>query len=169
MAPTWRQARRDAVTLERVLKAMAPADSRFKNCEGCRVRELYLPAEVMRYWRERWLTPSGETMVAPLPAGIVGGFGPELRRFILASHTQGQVTAERLTAFAAGGMEALWAGVGVATTRWITVETSRSGMPARTASSPSSSTIASPPSRLARRNHARRSLICCGGLQRLRR
>jgi hypothetical protein len=41
-------------------------------------------------------------VVAPLPAGIVGGFGPELRRFLLAAHIQGQVTAERLTALLNG-------------------------------------------------------------------
>jgi transposase len=57
---------------------------------------------VIRYRRERWLTPAGETVVAPLPAGIVGGFGPELRRFLLAAHIQGQVTTERLTALLNG-------------------------------------------------------------------
>ena len=66
------------------------------------VRDLRLSAEVVRYRRERWLTPSGETVVAPLPAGIVGGFGPELRRFALAAHAQGQVTTERLVALLNG-------------------------------------------------------------------
>ena len=33
----------------------------------------------------------------PLPEGIAGGFGPGVRRFCLALHTQGQVTTERLT------------------------------------------------------------------------
>jgi len=37
-------------------------------------------------------------VVAPLPSGIAGHFGPELRRFILLQHHQGQVTVERLTA-----------------------------------------------------------------------
>src|SRR5437870_4063961 len=35
-------------------------------------------------------------MTAPLPAGIHGHFGPELRRFVLAQYHQGQVTAPRL-------------------------------------------------------------------------
>jgi hypothetical protein len=77
---------RDAVTAERVLKATVPSGSRFKGYEDYLVRELHLAAEVIRYRRERWVTPSGETVVAPLPAGTVGGFGPELRRFILALH-----------------------------------------------------------------------------------
>ena len=99
---------------------------------------------MVRYRRERWVLPSGETVLAPLPAGIVGGFGPELRRFVLALHAQGQVTTERLTAllngigveiskrqvvrllaapldtFAAEDQEVLRAGL--ATARWITVD-----------------------------------------------
>jgi hypothetical protein len=43
------------------------------------------------------VTPEGQTIIAPLPAGIAGGFGPGVRRFCLALHTQGQVTTERLT------------------------------------------------------------------------
>ncbi len=93
---------RDAVTAERVLKVTVPSGSRFKGYEDYLVRELHLSAEVIRYRRERWLTPSGETVVAPLPVGTVGGFGPELRRFVLALHAQGQVTTERLTALLEG-------------------------------------------------------------------
>src|SRR3954466_3717073 len=89
---------RDAVTAEVVVEAAVPPGSRFKGYQDILVRELRLAAEVVRYRRERWLTPSGETVLAPLPAGIVGGVGPELRRFVLALHAQGQVTTERLTA-----------------------------------------------------------------------
>jgi uncharacterized small protein (DUF1192 family) len=70
-----------AITAERVLKVAVPAGSRFKGCEDILVRDLRVSAEVIRDRRERWLLPSGETVLAPLPAGIVGGFGPELRRF----------------------------------------------------------------------------------------
>jgi hypothetical protein len=54
---------------------------------------------VIRYRRQRWLTPEGRTLVAPLPAGVDGHIGPELHRFVLLQHHQGQVTTERITAF----------------------------------------------------------------------
>ena len=69
---------------------------RFKGHKPYTVQDLVITARVMRYRRERWLTPRGETIVAPLPAGTRGHFGPELRRFVLMQYHQGQVTVERL-------------------------------------------------------------------------
>ena len=93
---------REAVTAEAVVKAALPPGSRFKGSPDILVRELSPTPAVVRYRRERWATPSGETVLAPLPAGIVGGFGPGLRRFLLVAHAQGQVTTERLVAVLAG-------------------------------------------------------------------
>jgi len=135
----WRTLDRLLVSEEWVLEAAVPAGSRFKGYEDV----VSLAPRVIRYRRPRWLTSSGETIVAPLPSGILGGFGPLLRRLVLVGHIQGQVTAERLIALLGGigianskrqvvrllsqGLEGFVAEdrqalrAGLATARWITV------------------------------------------------
>jgi len=85
-----------AVAETEVLRVWHPKGSQFKGYEPYQMQDLVLTARVVRYRRERWLTPQGETIVAPLPSGTRGHFGPELRRFVLMQHHQGQVTVERL-------------------------------------------------------------------------
>lgn len=60
------------------------------------MQDLVLTARVVRYRRERWVTPAGETTVAQPSAGIRGHFGSALRRLVLMQYHQGQVTVERL-------------------------------------------------------------------------
>ncbi|MBL0407557.1 transposase [Microvirga aerilata] len=92
-----RGTKRDRVTREVTLQVEVPPGSRFKGYKTLVRRDLILAAEVVRYKRERWLTPNGKTIIAPMPPGLTGGYGPGVRRFCLALHTQGQVTTERLT------------------------------------------------------------------------
>lgn len=93
---------KDRVTREEVLSVDVPSGSRFKGYQTILVRDLSISAELILYRRERWLTPEGKRVIAPLPEGLPGGCGANLRRFCLALHAQGQVTTERLTAILNG-------------------------------------------------------------------
>jgi hypothetical protein len=81
---------------ERTVKVAASPGSRFKGYTSFIVQDLILRPHVVDFRCERWLTPDGTMLTAPLPDGIDSHFGPELRRFVLAQYHQGQVTVPRL-------------------------------------------------------------------------
>ena len=100
-----RGAKRTKVTIDetRDIKAEnVPEGARFKGYEEFLVQDMIVKPLTVLYRRERWQLPSGETIVAPLPAGITTHFGPELKRFVLAQYHQGQTTMPRLLALLDG-------------------------------------------------------------------
>ena len=83
---------------DQVIKAAVPEGSCFKGHEPFLVQDLVISAKATCYQRERWITPDGHSVLAPLPEGIDSHFGPELRRFVLMQYHQGQSTLPRLVA-----------------------------------------------------------------------
>ncbi len=91
-----------SVARTETLAVEAPMGLRFKGYEEITVQDLAVKAEATLYRRERWQTPDGKTLIAPLPAGIVGGCGPHLICLVLALHFQGEMTCDRIAALLAG-------------------------------------------------------------------
>jgi len=100
-----RGAKRGALAVDetRILKPDSlPKGARFKGYEDFIVQDIIIKPWTVRYRRERWLLPSGETVVTALPKGASSHFGPNLKRFILSQYHQGQVTIPRLAAQLSG-------------------------------------------------------------------
>jgi hypothetical protein len=71
-----------------------PPGSTFKGYEDFVVQDLVIEPRVIRYRRERWQTPTSQTLIAPLPPEVIPGshFGPNLICFILHQYHHQHVT-----------------------------------------------------------------------------
>jgi hypothetical protein len=96
--PKRRGSSRAIVTEERRLCYEPPPGSRFVGRTSFVVQDLTIGVRVVRYHRDRWRLPDGRIVVAPLPDGVDGHFGLELRRLVLSLYHQGQSTVERIVA-----------------------------------------------------------------------
>ena len=71
--------KRSKITIDEI-KVIKPenieASARFKGYEDFIVQDIIVQPRTVLYRRERWQLPSGETVVAPLPTGTIGHFGP---------------------------------------------------------------------------------------------
>jgi len=84
---------------DKILKPEAvPPGSRFKGRKRFVVQDLILQPHVTRYHRERYVTPDGRTLIAPLPPGIVGHYGPTLVAFVLYQHYEQKVPELKILA-----------------------------------------------------------------------
>jgi hypothetical protein len=83
------------ITIDRVVPLVdKPPESIFKGYEDFVVQDLVIEPRVILYRRERWQTPNGQTLIAPLPFEVVPGshFGPNLICFILHQYHHQHVT-----------------------------------------------------------------------------
>jgi hypothetical protein len=99
----WRKgAKQDQLTITRterlsVDRAVLPADAEFKGIDALVVQDLIVRVDTIRFEREVWYSPSEHRRVlAPLPTGYTGQFGPGLKALALALHFGANVTEAKL-------------------------------------------------------------------------
>lgn len=85
---------RESLTEDVIPLVDKPPGSIFKGYDDYVVQDLVIEPRVIRYRRERWQTPDGQTLIAPLPPEVIPGshFGPNLIGFIVHQYHHQHVT-----------------------------------------------------------------------------
>lgn len=82
-------------------RSQLPADAVFKGYEETFVQDILIRTDNVLFQREKFYSPSlGRTWLGPLPAGYdQGGFGPNLRAWLLVMHFASDTTQPKLLAW----------------------------------------------------------------------
>jgi hypothetical protein len=86
--------------------ATLPPDAQFKGYEAVVVQDVLLRPETVCFHKAKWYSPAtGQTYLAPVPAGYEGAFGPGIKALTLAWYFAGEMSEPKI--------RAVWASVGV--------------------------------------------------------
>src|SRR5712692_67321 len=102
--PTARvkRSKRDQIVIDRteplaVDPAILPPDAQFKGYEEVVVQDVVIRTDNVLFRKEKWYAPStGQTYLAPLPAGYHGAFGPGVQALVLVFSFASQMTQPKI-------------------------------------------------------------------------
>ncbi len=98
-----KQGKRDQIVIDRteplaVDRAILPPDAQFKGYEEVVVQDVVIRTDNVLFRKEKWYAPStGQTYLAPLPAGYHGAFGPGIQALVLVFSFASQMTQPKIT------------------------------------------------------------------------
>jgi hypothetical protein len=105
--PTERvkRGKRDQIVIDRteplaVDPAILPPDAQFKGYEELVVQDVVIRTDNVLFRKEKWYAPStGQTYLAPLPAGYRGAFGPGVQALVLVFSFASQMPQPKIADF----------------------------------------------------------------------
>lgn len=97
-----KRGKRDQIVIDRtqnlaVDPAILPPDAQFKGYEEVVVQDIVIRTDNILFRKEKWYAPAtGQTYLAPLPAGYQGAFGPGIQALILVLYFASQMTEPKI-------------------------------------------------------------------------
>jgi hypothetical protein len=102
-----KRGKRDHIAIDRtqplaVDPAILPPDAQFKGYEEVVVQDVVIRTDNVLFRKEKWYAPStGQTYLAPMPAGYHGAFGPGVQALVLVFYFASQMTEPKIADFLA--------------------------------------------------------------------